>query len=104
MMLSSSIITTISSLNLWGQSKLIRKVYNLHSYGENVKKNMSEMKDSKLLYMFDQGHTADETSLQSLLVACKRYVCMNNPKKSSLRLLFHELKIDSKIWHCKTAD
>ena len=63
---------------------------------------MSEIKDSKLLNMFDEGHTADETSSQSLLVAYYRDVCMNNPQKSSLRLLFHGLKIDSKIWHRKT--
>ena len=46
---------------------------------------MSEIKDSKLLNMFDQGHTADEPSSQPLIVAYNRYVCMNNPKKSSLR-------------------
>ena len=55
---------------------------------------MSEIKDSKLLNMFDEGHTADETSSQSLLVAYYRDVCMNNPQKSSLRLLFHGLKTD----------
>ena len=65
---------------------------------------MSEIKDSKLLNMFDQGHTADEPSSQPLIVAYNRYVCMNNPKKSSLRLLFHGLKIDSKIRHHKTDD
>ena len=36
LMLSSSIITTISSLNLLGQSQLIRKVYNLHSCWVNI--------------------------------------------------------------------
>ena len=41
---------------------------------------LSEIKDSKLLNMFDQGHTADETSFQSLLVAYNSYVCMNNPR------------------------
>jgi len=65
---------------------------------------MSEIKDSKLLNMFDQGHTADEPSSQPLIVAYNRYVCMNNPKKSSLRLLFRGLKIDSKIRHHKTDD
>ena len=62
------------------------------------------MKDSKLLNMFDECHTAVGTSFQQLIVACNRYVCMNNPKKSSLRLLFHWLKIDSKIRHRKTND
>ena len=41
---------------------------------------MSEIKDSKLLNMFDQGHTADGTSSQSLNVAYNRHVCMNNPR------------------------
>jgi hypothetical protein len=41
---------------------------------------LSEIKDSKLLYMFDQGHTADGTSSQSLIVAHYRHVCMNSPR------------------------
>jgi hypothetical protein len=53
------------------------------------------MKDSKLLNMFDQGHIADGTSSQPLNVAYNRYVCTNNPQKSSLRLLFYGLKMDS---------
>ena len=41
---------------------------------------MTEMKDSKLLYMFDQGYTAGGTSSQSLIVAYNRDVCMNNSR------------------------
>ena len=41
---------------------------------------MTEMKDSKLLYMFDQGYTAGGTALQSLIVAYNRDVSMHNPR------------------------
>ena len=61
------------------------------------------MKDSKLLYMSNRCHTAGGTSSQPLIVAYNRYVCMNDPKKSSLRLLFHGLKFDSKFGR-KTND
>ena len=54
------------------------------------------MKDSKLLYMSNRCHTAGGTSSQPFIVTHYRYVCTNNPQKSSLRLLFYGLKMDSK--------
>ena len=41
---------------------------------------MSEIKDSKLLYMFDQGHTAGGNSSQPLIVAYFKHVRLNNPR------------------------
>ena len=73
-------IHTIILVSTYEHSQGTRYVYKLHSYGVNVKKNIYEMKDSKLLNMFDECHTAVGTSSQQLIVACNRYVCMNNPR------------------------
>ena len=65
---------------------------------------MSEIKDSKLLYMFDQGHTADGTSSQTLIVVYNRYICMNSPRNRLEGLISTHLKIDTKIRHRWTDD